>query len=193
MVIEKAFTGDKMIAENVTSTWPIAAIKSKIVCDWDIPYNQQQLIYGGTMLESGKDLADYNIPLQSTIHLVVVSKEDSDEDDPWEEIHGSQVIKRRHHYVTYGGGPEGGFVYSYGSWHSWNREWFEPPTYTKLDGELVADESGNFLKEVPVDYQLADGEDWLSKEYCNLMSESDEEDEENEDEEEENNEDFNKT
>ena len=48
---------------------------------------------------------------------------------------------------------------------------------------------------MPVDYELADGEDWLSKEYCNLMSESDEEDDDEEEnnEEEEKEEDFNKT
>ena len=116
--------------------------------------------------------------------------DDDDSHDGWEEIHGSQVIKRRHHYVTYGGGPEGGFVYFNGSWHAWNREWFEPATYTQLDCELVADESRiTQVKKVPMNYQLQDGEDFLSKDYCNLMSESEEE----ESEEEENKEDFNKT
>ena len=36
------------------------------------------------------------------------------------------------HYITYGGGPEGGIVKSYGDvWYIWHRNWNERIQYTK--------------------------------------------------------------
>ena len=61
----------------------------------------------------------------------------------WETLYGKRRIYQTDHYITYGGGPEGGYVYFYrereAGWYSWNREWFQQMTYTKLDdGLLVA-------------------------------------------------------
>ena len=52
------------------------------------------------------------------------------------EIYGSK------HYVTYGGGPEGGFVYLPRSrkpgWYKWHRDWFQKPKYTCTSRGQVA-------------------------------------------------------
>ena len=46
------------------------------------------------------------------------------------------------HYITHGGGPEGGYVYFYrereAGWYKWERDWLRPPTYTKLETGVVA-------------------------------------------------------
>ena len=48
------------------------------------------------------------------------------------------------HYITYGGGPEGGYVYfasqrpGKSSWFKWHRDWFKEPVYTKiLEGQVA--------------------------------------------------------
>ena len=41
------------------------------------------------------------------------------------------------HYLTYGGGPEGGIVKSYGdSWYVWHRDWATKATSTRIPDEL---------------------------------------------------------
>ena len=48
------------------------------------------------------------------------------------------------HYITYGGGPEGGFVYftsqrpGKSSWFTWHRDWFKEAVYTKVKKGQVA-------------------------------------------------------
>ena len=48
------------------------------------------------------------------------------------------------HYITYGGGPEGGFVYfasqrpGKSSWFKWHRDWFKETVYTKIREGQVA-------------------------------------------------------
>ena len=48
------------------------------------------------------------------------------------------------HYITYGGGPEGGYVYfgsqrpGKSSWFEWHRDWFKEAFYTKVREGLVA-------------------------------------------------------
>ncbi len=76
----------------------------------------------------------------------------------WEPLYGKNRIYETDHYLTYGGGPEGGYVYFFRErdpgWYSWNREWFQQPTYTKLDdGRLVVfrnpEEGSEFIAVVP--------------------------------------------
>ena len=59
----------------------------------------------------------------------------------WETLYGSTRIYQTKHYITYGGGPEGGYVYFYrereAGWYKWERDWFKPPTYTKIDGTVA--------------------------------------------------------
>ena len=54
----------------------------------------------------------------------------------WETVFGNVEIYQTKHIVTYGGGPEGGYVYFYKErdpgWYTWHRDWFKPPTYTKI-------------------------------------------------------------
>ena len=67
----------------------------------------------------------------------------------WETLYGKCRIYQTDHYITYGGGPEGGYVYFYrereAGWYSWNREWFQQLTYTKIEDGIVVfriDEDG---------------------------------------------------
>ena len=49
----------------------------------------------------------------------------------WDTVYGTTVIWRTKHTITYGGGPEGGYVYFYRErergWYKW-----EPVSYTHL-------------------------------------------------------------
>ena len=61
----------------------------------------------------------------------------------WETLYGAERIYQTKHYITYGGGPEGGYVYFYreraAGWYRWHRDWFREPQYTKLEeGTVVA-------------------------------------------------------
>ena len=60
----------------------------------------------------------------------------------WETLYGSTTIYETKHFLTYGGGPEGGFVYFYrersAGWYRWERDWGTEPTYTKIAGGQVA-------------------------------------------------------
>jgi hypothetical protein len=60
----------------------------------------------------------------------------------WETLYGSVRIFQTKHYITYGGGPEGGYVYFYrereAGWYKWRRDWMEGPTYEKIQTGVVA-------------------------------------------------------
>ena len=59
-------------------------------------------------------------------------------------LFGSTTFSGAKHYVTYGGGPEGGFVYflsrrrGKGGWYRWHRDWFKKAVYTKVVEGQVA-------------------------------------------------------
>ena len=57
-------------------------------------------------------------------------------------LYGVTQIFGSKHYVTYGGGPEGGFVYLPRSrkpgWYKWHRDWFQKPRYTYIEKGQVA-------------------------------------------------------
>ena len=61
-----------------------------------------------------------------------------------ETLYGFTHIYGAKHYITYGGGPEGGFVYFIserrrrGGWYRWNRDWFAKAVYTKVETGQVA-------------------------------------------------------
>jgi len=88
------------------------------------------------------------------------------EDVAGETVYGSTTIYRTKHIITYGGGPEGGYVYFFRErapgWYSWHRDWFKEAVYTKLDGQVLAvwwDDGVERVGVVPLDYEPDENED----------------------------------
>ena len=83
----------------------------------------------------------------------------------WTTVYGSTKIYQTKHIVTYGGGPEGGFVYFYrereAGWYSWDRGWFQQAVYTKVDGKIAIwwDDDVERIGVVPHDYEPDEDED----------------------------------
>ena len=82
----------------------------------------------------------------------------------WGTVYGSTEIYKTKHFLTYGGGPEGGYVYFYKErepgWYAWTRDWGTPPTYTKLDGVLVQkfEDYVEYVSVAPYDFEPTDEE-----------------------------------
>lgn len=59
----------------------------------------------------------------------------ADPEIEWETVYDVQMIYQTRHITTYGGGPEGGYVYFFRErapgWYKWSRDWFQEPTYEK--------------------------------------------------------------
>ena len=63
-------------------------------------------------------------------------------DPEFDTLYGTVEIKDVRHYITYGGVPQGGFVYfadqEKQGWYRWDRDYFQEASYTKIEtGQVV--------------------------------------------------------
>ena len=117
-----------------------------------------------------------------------------DEGTDWtryQKLYGWTKIRKVKHYLTYGGGPEGGVVrFRRGGWHVWHRDWGGRADYVEIPEELEVvyydNENGvEAVKLVPNDYQTGDCDRFWDE----ILEGQDEEESESEEEEEEEEED----
>jgi hypothetical protein len=125
-------------------------------------------------------LNELNLPSEIVQRIAEYAEEDVLDTLDWEAVCGTTIIYRTKHVLTYGGGPEGGYVYLYkereAGWYEWRRDWGTPPTYTKVDGMLVQrfdEQDVELIAVAPYDFEY-DGEEDIHILHDDLMQELDE-------------------
>jgi len=61
----------KTMTLNVKSSYRIPKVKEMILDKDDIPVHAQRLIFAGNQLDGNLTLANYNVTMHSTLHLVL--------------------------------------------------------------------------------------------------------------------------
>ena len=101
-------------------------------------------------------------------------EEEQVEEDEWETLYGCRTIYRVKHFITYGGGPEGGYVFLEEGfpnmdpgWYRWRRATGRP-TYEPLEpNETVIYRSNSDGEAVRVvdygSYELKDDEMYVTE------------------------------
>ena len=74
--------------------------------------------------------------------------------DDWEEIYKEKERPNGVEYLTYGGGPSGGYYVHYdGELMSWHQDWFTPTTYTSMKNkqlEFKTDDNVKYCRVIEV-------------------------------------------
>ena len=70
-VFVKTRSGKTVITLDFVPEKTVQDVKKKIRDELGIPTEQQQLFFHGKEIEDGRTLNDYNIPKESTIHLIL--------------------------------------------------------------------------------------------------------------------------
>ena len=78
-----------------------------------------------------------------------------------------KMIYQTRHITTYGGGPEGGYVYFFRErapgWYKWSRDWFQEPKYEKItSGKVINKHScdeDEKIAIVPEDWEPPEDDD----------------------------------
>ena len=107
-----------------------------------------------------------------------------EEEESWESVYGTTGINGANHIITYGGGPEGGYVMMNSAWYEWNREWFNLATYRWLVGKKLIwrhlDDEDEKCKVVPYEYRLRKNEhNWDRQRWNNKISQENEQENSN--------------